>query len=584
MAFQTPITVYQAIQRIENKQYVLPAIQREFVWSTLRIERLFDSLMRDYPIGSFLFWEVETDSIKKFQFYDFMLDYHQKNNRHAKKSSAITKESVTAVLDGQQRLTALYIALGGTYAYKLPRLWWDNPNAFPSRQLYLNLFQYVRENNYGMKYDFRFLTKEEANKHDESQFWYPVGKILTVGKNPIVLFQYLAKRLNNMTPEDLNEPLDILGKLHQSVHFKPVISFYQETSQDIDRVLDIFIRTNSGGMTLSHSDMLMSIATAHWKGNARDDINSAIQRINDPQVGEFGFSRDFLLKAALLLAGVKSIAFNVSNFTIENIERINGKWDGVTDSVYSAASLLREYGYSRATLTAHYAALPVAYYFHAHGRGAKSDEDRKDIRQWITRSLLKRRMWTGSQDSLLTRLRDVIDEYGHDGFPYGKIEEIILRRGGSLTFESEELQDLVESKDRVFALLSTLYTFVDLQHNQFHIDHIFPKSRFTPMRLREAKVPEDQIPIFMDRVDRLPNLQLLPGRPNQQKSALLPYEWLERMEDDDAAEHRRLHDLGEVPSDITGFNVFYEARRERLLSKMEKHLGAKFTIGHEQTN
>lgn len=88
----------------------------------------------------------------------------------------------------------------------------------------------------------------------------------------------------------------------------------------------------------------------------------------------------------------------------------------------------------------------------------------------------------------------------------------------------------------------------------------------------------------MDRVDRLPNLQLLPGRPNQQKSALLPHEWLERMEDDDAAEHRRLHDLGEVPKDIKGFNVFYEARRERLLSKMEKHLGAKITIAHDQAN
>lgn len=582
MAFQTPITIYQAIQRIENKKYVLPAIQREFVWSTRRIERLFDSLMRDYPIGSFLFWEVQNESIKKFRFYDFMLDYHQKNNRHAKKTSALTKQTVTAVLDGQQRLTALYIALGGTYAYKLPRLWWDNPNAFPSRRLYLNLLQSARENNYGMQYDFRFLTKEEANEHDESEFWYPVGNIYTIDNNAD-LYDYLQEHFINKTLKDLREPWRILNQLHQAVHVKPVISFYEETSQDIDRVLDVFIRTNSGGMTLSHSDMLMSIATAHWKGDAREDINSAVQRINNPQVGEFGFSRDFLLKAALLLAGVKSIAFDVSNFTIDHIESINEKWDGVTDSVYSAASLIRDYGYSRATLTTHYAVLPVAYYFHAHDRGAKSDEDREGIRQWITRSLLKRRMWTGSQDSLLTRLREAIDKYGHDGFPYAKIEEIILWRGGSLTFESEELQDLSESKDRAFALLSTLYPFVDVQYNQFHIDHIFPKSRFTPRRLREAGVPEDQIQIFMDRVDRLPNLQLLPGGPNQKKSALPPHEWLERMEDDDAAEHRRLHDLGEVPNDITGFNVFYEARRGRLLAKMEELLSTN-TTSLDQTN
>ena len=58
MAFQTPITIRKAIARIQTKEYVLPAIQREFVWPTRRIEWLFDSLMRDYPIGSFLFWKV----------------------------------------------------------------------------------------------------------------------------------------------------------------------------------------------------------------------------------------------------------------------------------------------------------------------------------------------------------------------------------------------------------------------------------------------------------------------------------------------------------------------------------------------
>ena len=65
MAFQTPITIHKAIQRIQEKEYVLPAIQREFVWPTDRIERLFDSLMRDYPIGSFLFWEVQSENLKK---------------------------------------------------------------------------------------------------------------------------------------------------------------------------------------------------------------------------------------------------------------------------------------------------------------------------------------------------------------------------------------------------------------------------------------------------------------------------------------------------------------------------------------
>ncbi len=573
MAFQTPITIYDAIQRIENNEFVLPAIQREFVWSTRRIEWLFDSLMRDYPIGSFLFWKVEDESIQKFQFYEFMHKYHQKNNRHAQKITTITKQTVTAVLDGQQRLTAAYIALGGTYAYKLPRLWWDNPDAFPPRKLYLNLVQKARKNNYGIQYDFRFLTKKEAKKKDASQFWYPVKKIVKV-ENPVELYQYLAQHLNHMTPDDLVKPMEILGQLHQAIHVKPVISFYLETSQNIDQVLEVFIRTNSGGMTLSRSDMLMSIATAHWNGNARDDINEGVARINAPQVGDFGLSRDFLLKAALLLAKIDSIAFNVSNFTLDHIHLINDQWDHITDSVCSAARLLGEFGFSRHTLTAHMAVLPIAYYFHFRGGNVKSPEDLKSIRQWITRSLLKRRMWTGSQDSLLTRLREVIDEHGHNGFPYPHIEEEILRRGGSLTFEFEELQDLAESKDRAFSLLSTLYPFVDTQHNKFHIDHIFPKSLFTQRRLEKAGIPEARISIFMDRVNRLPNLQLLSGVQNMQKSAELPFDWLNRMDSDKAIEYKHLHDLGDVPKSINYFNEFYEARRARLLTKMEKQLGA----------
>ena len=51
MAFQTPITIYKALRSIECSEYVLPAIQREFVWEHPKVVRLFDSLIRGYPIG-----------------------------------------------------------------------------------------------------------------------------------------------------------------------------------------------------------------------------------------------------------------------------------------------------------------------------------------------------------------------------------------------------------------------------------------------------------------------------------------------------------------------------------------------------
>ena len=182
-------------------------------------------------------------------------------------------------------------------------------------------------------------------------------------------------------------------------------------------------------------------------------------------------------------------------------------------------------------------------------------------------------IWGAGLDSLLTVLRTVIDTHGDEAFPAERLEEAMRARGKSLTFEEEELEDLVESKDRTFALLSVLYPFVDTQNNKFHIDHVFPKSRFSSRRLRRAGVPAEDIEEYQDRVDRLPNLQLLAGDLNQSKSDVLPRKWIATFEPRAAREYAEHHDLGDVPSDITGFNVFYEARRARLLSRLRRLLG-----------
>jgi len=125
MAFVEPITVRQAIEGIHKGKFLLPAIQREFVWDVTQISRLFDSLMRDYPISSFLFWEVMRENINDYKFYEFVRQYHERDNRHNPKADVQGQEGTIAILDGQQRLTALYIGLKGSYSYKLPRKRWD---------------------------------------------------------------------------------------------------------------------------------------------------------------------------------------------------------------------------------------------------------------------------------------------------------------------------------------------------------------------------------------------------------------------------------------------------------------------------
>ena len=87
MTFQAPKTIRNVVNEINNRKYLLPAIQRELVWDAKQIERLFDSFMRDYTIGSFLFWNVSKEKSKEYQFYEFLREYHERDYKHNPKAN-----------------------------------------------------------------------------------------------------------------------------------------------------------------------------------------------------------------------------------------------------------------------------------------------------------------------------------------------------------------------------------------------------------------------------------------------------------------------------------------------------------------
>ncbi len=274
MAFQTPLTIYEVIRDIHSKKYLLPSIQREFVWNTEQIKMLFDSLMRDYPINAFLFWKVPKEKVSEFKFYEFLRDYHQRKNKHNPKADALGNDDIMAVLDGQQRLTSLYIALKGAYAQKLSYKRWDNDQAYPKKRLYLNLLSASEDSTY--EYEFEFLTDDEAKQNDENHHWFLVGKILDLKEQYDVMNYMIENGLSSNPDKDKAKFANKeLYKLHAVLHVNKIISYYLEQSTELDKVLNIFIRVNSGGTTLSYSDLLLSFATAQWeKRDAREEINS----------------------------------------------------------------------------------------------------------------------------------------------------------------------------------------------------------------------------------------------------------------------------------------------------------------------
>ena len=136
--YQTGETITNTLDEIHSHDLVLPAIQREFVWRPEQICMFFDSLMQGYPFGTFLYWRVNSENSGKFKFFDFVRDYHQRDNPHCPPLPGMPHRPLTAVLDGQQRLTALNIGLSGSMAIKLPYRRFSNPHAFPIRKLYLD--------------------------------------------------------------------------------------------------------------------------------------------------------------------------------------------------------------------------------------------------------------------------------------------------------------------------------------------------------------------------------------------------------------------------------------------------------------
>ena len=119
--------------------------------------------MRDYPINTFMMWEIKNDHIKNdYKFYEFIKEYCQRfNDENPHIATNASFKNFRAVIDGQQRLTSLYIGLCSTYAYKQPRVWWpsvQNDKDFPPRRLYLDLMQETKsiDDESRMKYNFKF--------------------------------------------------------------------------------------------------------------------------------------------------------------------------------------------------------------------------------------------------------------------------------------------------------------------------------------------------------------------------------------------------------------------------------------------
>ena len=568
-------TIENALDSIASHEYVLPAIQREFVWQPEQVCNLFDSLMQGYPFGEFMLWRVASENSGKYRWYDSVHKYHQRDNPHCPELPPIHDKALTAVLDGQQRLTAFNIGLRGSMARKLPYKWWNSWDAFPERVLALDLLASPDPDEEGSRYCFEFVDPERIGVEDDC-LWFRVSDVLGMEAGPAML-NWLTQY--GLDQAQLSNAFENLFRLYQAVRVDQVVAYYEERSQDIERVLNIFIRCNSGGTPLSYSNLLLSIAVSQWNTlDARREVYGLVDEMNKVRPGLL-FNADFVLKAGLMLSDIASVGFKVENFTYDNMAVLEENWPNIRQALMETVELVDRFGFDSRTIQATNSLLPIAYYLYQ--KGAPRDfetsdhfvHDRAVIRGWLTRSILKESgIWGSGLDTLLTALREVIRDSDGSEFPAANLRRIMAQRGKTLDFVEEEIEELADMRlgdRRIFPMLTMLFPYLDSRDGS-DIDHVFPKSRFTPTRLKAAEVNEELFDEYRDRADRLANLQLLDRSVNNEKRATLPSDWLGAH--CPSTEARKVycdrHHLGDVPEKITEFADFYSERRKRLLGRI----------------
>lgn len=355
-------------------------------------------------------------------------------------------------------------------------------------------------------YQFEFHAKNPEN--DEEHWWFKVGDILELES----VWNYV-----NEHRLEKNE-LDLLEKLKDAFHNKQLISYFEETEKNLNKVLNIFIRVNSGGVKLSYSDLLMSILTASFSSDIREKMNELVDTLKKngfPNVGQ-----DQVLKTCLLLIG-KDTTFELKNFNKKNIKEIEDNWEKITKSIYNAAELLENFGYA-GYLGSAYILSSLAYFYFLN---SKMNENDKEQALKFVRNAQITSYFTPSTDTKLNNIANSMkDAQTFESFNHN----LAKHQTSPLKITNDAIEEMMCSSSHalVFPILRILYPKLNYKTTTFHIDHIYPKSKFNG---KNKKLNQD----FYECGNHLYNLQLLEGAENIAKKDKDPEVWLKEEYKDD---------------------------------------------------
>ncbi|MCW3108670.1 MAG: hypothetical protein JWQ09_3176, partial [Segetibacter sp.] len=430
---------------------------------------------------------------------------------------------------------------------------------------------------------------------EESMYWFKVGNILKWNEDPeidLIIDGLVTKCRTDEQKESIQAKRRFIRKaletLVKRISGEKLINYFEVNKSDLEDILKIFIRVNSGGKQLSKTDLLFSTIVATWD-DGREKIEELLRNINN-KGDRFGFSNEYLMRCCLVLTDAP-VLFKVNSFKSENVQKIQNNWGQIANSIEKTVELLVEYGFSQSLLTSQNSTIIIAYYIY---KGGVLDSTTKlEIKRYLIHSLLVG-IYGNSQDQLISTLRNAFRnqekspngayELRSNRFSFDELLKVELPSRKSLYISDLELDTFLAFRKGAssFLVLSLLYPHLKYKEVQFHQDHIHPAAGFSQDAFNKLVLSKEEAEEWLQLRDMIPNLQLMEGRQNESKNATAFIEWF-ATKNDAEREHFQLSNYIPVDSELNfkDFKSFFEKRRVKLKEELKKVLSINKKIDVE---
>lgn len=545
-------TIRKMVTYLNNEEkdggFWLPNIQRPFVWKEDQIERLFDSLMREYPISTFLIWKTKS-SIKHRKFIDNyrytikLTDFYVPENQKTK----------LLVLDGQQRLQSLFIGLKGSYEGK---------------ELFFNVLSGDLVAPEDIRYQFKFMDSSVA------KFPWVRFKDIVFSND---LYSRIAKSIidkagSEITDENRLRIEDNIARVikefcnDDTLVYQELDSIDKPETYKEDDVVEIFIRANAGGTKLGKSDLLFSLLIAAWE-DADEQMEELLDELN--KTG-YEFTRDFVLKTSLSILN-KGARYEVAKFRDgKTKESIINNWEDISKALKDVKDFLWGKTFLRTdkAVSSYLALMPLVYFrYHYPDRWKTA----KDVDEYILRTMITG-AFSGTPDNLIDKCTRQIAEFGD--FKLTEIFGVIRADGRSLEITSDNiLGQYYGSKDihLIFNLWYRNFNYIpSYSNNTPQVDHIFPQSLLRSLKdINPSSGKQNILRFKWEDRDQIANCMLLTADENGAggKTDIAPEKWFSDKPDS----YLELHLIPQNPElwKLENFEQFIAERKKMILEKFK---------------